>query len=129
MDDLRWTELVRDIKGDNIERMVEASECLLNEAEESDVPRLLALLKSEDSVVRESAAWALALVGGPTVLLDLFDAYQRGLDEGFDNDGFTAALIELVSRKKADSRERLLQLCESPTPYIQKYAKWLLEFC
>jgi len=129
MDDLRWSQLVRDIEADDIERTVEACEALQKEAEESDVPRLLALLQNDNFVVREAAAWPLTVLSGPAVLDDLFDAYQRGFDEGLDNDSFTAALVELVNLNKTESCKSLLRLRESSIPHIRKYSEWLLEFC
>jgi hypothetical protein len=59
----------------------------------------------------------------------LFVAYQRGIDEGHDNDGFTTALIELVEMHSQDSRQRLIELKSTANPVFQKYSDWLLEFC
>ena len=129
MNDNRWHQLVTDIEGDDIELMVEACEHLQNEAEATDVPRLLELLKHESFVVREAASWPLAIVGGPAALSELFLAFQRGFDEGLDNDGFTTALIELVELHPIKSREKLLELKNSPNRLIQENADWLLGFC
>jgi|SRR5687768_13482113 len=128
MNDSRWQQLIATIKGDDVEAMVLACEALYKEADTSDVPRLLQLLENEDFVVREAAAWPLASVGGPEVLPELFLAYQRGFDDGHDNDGFTTALIELVELHPNDSRQKLLELKVSSNPIIQKYAEWLLQF-
>ncbi len=129
MEDDRWRQLVTEIQGDDIELMVEACDLLQNEAEAPDIPRLLELLQHESSVVREAAAWPLAIVGGPVVLPELFSAFQRGYDEGLDNDGFTTALIELVQLHPDNSRKKLLDLRNSSNKAFQKYAVWLLEFC
>ena len=68
-----------------------------NASTEEDVPQLVALLEDDSFYVREAAAWPLAELGRTEVLPQLLRAYQRGLDEGDDNDGFSAALIELAS--------------------------------
>ncbi len=129
MNDNRWHQLVNDIKGEDIVLMVEACENLQKEAEATDVPRLLELLNHESFVVREAASWPLAIIGDTTVIPELFTAYQRGLDEGHDNDGFSTALIELVELHAQPARQKLLELKESPNTNFQKYANWLLEFC
>jgi hypothetical protein len=43
-------------------------------------------------------------IGGPKYLPQLFDAYQLGFEEGYDNDGFTTALVELVELHKVEVR-------------------------
>jgi hypothetical protein len=56
-------------------------------------------LNDEDFLVPEAAAWPVSELAGPSAL-EKFVAYQRGLDQGHDNDGLTAALIDLWSRVK-----------------------------
>ncbi|MEP7213748.1 MAG: HEAT repeat domain-containing protein [Acidobacteriota bacterium] len=129
MNDTKWHQLIESIQGDDIERMVEASEHLYKEAEDSDVPRLLKLLEDDSFVVREAAAWPLASVGGADALPALFLAYKRGFDEGLDNDGFTTALIELVELNRGSCSSRLVELQGSSNPDFRRYATWLLEFC
>jgi hypothetical protein len=125
----RWNQLVHDLEGDDIERMVEASEYLQRESTDEDIPRLLELLHRSSFVVREAAAWPLASIGGPRFLPELFDAYQKGFDEGYDNDGFSTALIELVELHKDEARTNLRSLLESPNPLYRENATWLLDFC
>jgi hypothetical protein len=48
----RWKQLIKDIEGEDIELMVEASEQLRNESTAEDVARLLELLRHPDFVVR-----------------------------------------------------------------------------
>jgi hypothetical protein len=71
----------------------------------------------------------LAELVGPTVLRELFAAYQKGFDEGHDNDGFTAALIELSALLPTETRAALLAIVGTETGALQDHAKWLLEFC
>src|SRR6476660_6759778 len=129
MELVRWNQLVHDIKGDDIERMVESAELLMKESTAQDIPRLLELLTHTDFVVREAAAWPLSIVGGPEYLPQLFDAYQKGFDDGHDNDGFTAALIELIELHLDAGRSKLEELSASTNSNYKKHASWLLEFC
>lgn len=129
MELVRWNQLIHDIEGDDIEGMVDASEALHKESTTEDIPRLLDLLTHDNFVVREAAAWPLSIVGGPAYLPQLFDAYQKGLDEGHDNDGCTAALIELVELHKEDARHSLSELLKSSNPVYRENAVWLLDFC
>ena len=125
----RWNQLVRDIEGEAVDLMVEASQHLEEESTEEDIPRLLDLLLHPDFVVREAAAWPLSVIAGPEYLPQLFDAYQKGFDEGHDNDGFSTALVQLVELHKEESRRKLNELIESSNPLYRKKAAWLSEFC
>lgn len=129
MNDSRWHQLVNNIEGEDINLMVEACEHLQNEAEMSDVSRLVELLEHDSFVVREAAAWPLAILGDVTVIPELFTAYQRGFGEGHDNDGLSAALAAMAELHPEPVRQSLLELIKSTNLAYQKYAKWLLEFC
>ena len=87
------------------------------------------LLNDEDFFVREAAAWPVSELAGPESLDRLLMAYQRGLDEGHDNDGFTAALIDLVESHQESSREILQRLAKSGDKAKRENALWLLQFC
>ncbi len=128
MNEEHWNHLVVAIKGDDIESMVEACERLHREAEVEDIPKLVELLKDKDFVVREAAAWPLARLGATHTFEQLFLAYQRGFNEGHDNDGFTTALIELAELHAEDSRKSLADLQTRPNPVLQRYSSWLLTF-
>jgi hypothetical protein len=129
MKDSRWHQLVADIEGDDIELMVEACEHLQKEAEVSDVSRLVKLLEHESFVVREAAAWPLALLGDATVIPELFVAYERGFAEGHDNDGFSSALAEMTTLHREPVRRALIELKYSTNLNFREYANWLLDFC
>jgi len=79
--------------------------------------------------LREAAAWPISEIAGPALLRELLTAYQRGLNEGQDNDGFTAALVDLATVNPLGCRGVLQQLADSETGTIQENAIWLLEFC
>ena len=94
-----------------------------------DVPHLLELLSDDSFFVREAAAWPLSDLGCVSALPQLLAAYQRGLDDGHDNDGFSAALVDLVSVNRGEAKAQLETLAHSPDQKVARTAKWLLEFC
>jgi hypothetical protein len=63
------------------------------------------------------------------VLRELLVAFQRGLDDGYDNDGFATALVGLVETNKVASRQVLRGLAEDTDPAMRENAIWLLDFC
>lgn len=93
-----------------------------------DIPWLLGLLKHECFFVREAAAWPLVELAGPSVLVQLLTAYDLGLDEGHDNDGFGTALFELLELHPTEAQIALRQLGKSDDKKMQGHAAWLLEF-
>jgi len=129
MNDAEWREVERDLRDSkNVDRRVAAATKLNGAASSSDVPRLMALLKDEDFFVREAAAWPISELVGSAALPELLAAYQRGFDQGHDNDGFTTALIELAEANKVVAKEALDRLVGADDPALKKNAEWLLEF-
>lgn len=110
-------------------RLVAANEKIHNASTYDDLPWLMTLLNDSDFMVREAAAWPISELAGASALSDLLVAYQRGFDEGQDNDSFSTALIELVEADKQVAREMLTHLTSSNNPALRENAKWLLEFC
>jgi hypothetical protein len=107
MNDHDWEALVRDLRStDDIDVMVAAARRLHRTASPEDLPRLSELLRDESFFVREAAAWPLSELAGAAALPDLFEAYQRGVDEGHDADGFSAVLIELAAADPDGVRTR-----------------------
>lgn len=124
-----WNEIVSALDASEVSTCVEAASRLHAEAEIKDIPRLLALLENDSFFVREAAAWPLAKLVGPSVLPQLFSAYQRGFDEGHDNDGFTAALLEIPFLFPTETKLSLTNLIKVGDEKTKDYAQWLLEFC
>ena len=58
----------------------------------------------------------------------LLAAYNRGLAEGHDNDGFSAALIDLVQSKPTEARAQLFAFADSNDEELRLSAAWLLGF-
>jgi hypothetical protein len=73
---------------------------------------LIELLADESFFVREAAAWPLSDLGRLDALPQLLAAYQRGLAEGHDNDGFSASLIDLVQSEPVEGARSVVRLCE-----------------
>ncbi|MBN8733849.1 MAG: hypothetical protein J0L64_25155 [Acidobacteria bacterium] len=125
-----WDTLVAALRNvEQTDQACAAAEKLYKEATEEDVPKLLTLLSDDEAFVREAAAWPLSGLGQAPFLKALLVAYQRGLDEGLDNDGFSAALIDLVEVKRQESAAELRLLACDPSAHIRKNASWLMKFC
>jgi hypothetical protein len=130
MDATAWDEVLADLAARDVDRNVAAASRLHTEATIEDVPKLLSLLnEGSNFFIREAAAWPLAELAGPTVLRELFVGYQRGFDEGHDNDGFTAALIEIAALYPREARVALSNIAASAEEPMRGHAQWLIEFC
>lgn len=129
MNSSSWTEIVSALGSFDVEVCVNAANRLHVESSIEDVPALLSLLRSADFLSREAAAWPLAELTGPMHLPELLLAYQRGFDEGQDNDGFTAALLEIASLYPAEAKPVLLNLGRTLEEPLRGHAAWLLEHC
>jgi hypothetical protein len=124
-----WNKIVSALDASDVSNCVEAASRLHADAGIEDVPKLLALLENDSFFVREAAAWPLAELAGPSVLPQLFSAYQRGFDEGHDNDGFTAALLEIPFLFPTETKPSLANLIKIADEKTKGHAQWLLEFC
>src|SRR5260370_36250402 len=114
MDKQDWDELIRVLRDtSNIDEAAAAATRLHKSATSEDLPRLMELLKDDDFFVREAAAWPVSELAGPAALEALLAAYQRGLDQGHDNDGVATALIELMAANRGSSQESLHGLVEA----------------
>lgn len=129
MNALAWSEIVSGLGSQDVDACVNAASRLHSEASAEDIPALLGLLDTGDFFVREAAAWPLAELTGLDHLPQLLLAYQRGFDEGHDNDGFSAALLEIPSLFPAEARRVIEALARSSDARLRGHAEWLLEFC
>jgi HEAT repeat protein len=130
MTEEEWDDLNRRLRNrDDTEVAVAAAQQLQEVATRDDLPKLMEMLNDEDSFLREAAAWPVSELAGPASLETLLAAYQRGMDEGHDNDGLAAALIGLVEKQPEASRETLQRLAGSGDKAKRDNAQWLLEFC
>jgi len=130
MSDKEWEELIRTLRdSDDGASLAAAAARLHTTATAEDLMRLIDLLKDDDFFVREAAAWPVSELAGPSALRELLVAYQLGIDDGHDNDGFATALIGLVEKNKLTSRQVLQALADEPNPTMRENSLWLLEFC
>jgi hypothetical protein len=130
MDTAAWDHSLLDLAAHDVDRNVGAAKRLYDESTMEDVPRLLTLLQEgSDFFVREAAAGPLAALAAPSVVHELLIGYQRGFEEGHDNDGFTAALIEGASLFPTEMKEALNGIIASAEEPIRGHALWLIDFC
>lgn len=128
--DPEWSALVRDLQQvADVDVMVAAASRLLSGSIEEDVPKLNILLQEDSAFVREAAAWPLTELTGVALLPALLPAFQRGIDDGHDNDGFATALIGMVEADSEKARSLLSELLASGDAAMRDNARWLLEFC
>jgi hypothetical protein len=124
-----FASIVSELSNEDINVCVEAAGRLHKESEAEDLPKLLVLLESNDFFIREAAAWPLVELAGVKFLPELLTAYQRGFDEGHDNDGFTPALLEIPALYPGTTRQALETIIGSYEEPMRGHAAWLLEFC
>ncbi len=110
-------------------RAVAAAAALQRDASVEDVPRLVALLSDSEFFVREAAAWPLSDLGRVEALPQLIEAHKAGSADGHDNDGLSAAVVDLVTANASASRPILLALIERSDSRARAVAEWLLSFC
>jgi HEAT repeat protein len=129
MTESAWEEIIEGLRSSDASIAASAAERLHKQASSVDLHRLLELLGDDDAFLREAAAWPISALAGPSYLHELLIAYQRGFDDGLDNDGFTTALIDLAAGNPLECREALLRLTRSESATLRESATWLLEFC
>ena len=130
MNESEWSRIEADLRnGTDLDLMVGAAERLHRAASSEDVGRLRELLADDDFFVREAAAWPLSELAGVSHLPALLHALRRGIEEGHDNDGLTAALVDLAESEPAAVRTALEALIDSPRSDVQEEARWLMQFC
>lgn len=124
-----WSETVAALQSRDVDICVAAAARLHEDATPENVPALLELLKTGDSFEREAAAWPLVEISGASHLCELLAAYQKGFEEGDDNDGFTAALLEIPALFPIEAKWELTKLGSAASDPIGAHCLWLLEFC
>jgi HEAT repeat protein len=107
-------DALRDVS--DVDSAIAAAAQLQESASSEDIPPLVHLLSDRSFFVREAEAWPLSDLGRVDVLPELLAAYQRGLDEGHDNDGFSAARIDLVQSKRVQAEAQLQVLARRSPP-------------
>ena len=130
MESQAWAQILEGLAARDVATCVAAAERVHAEASLADIPKLLELLRDgADFFAREAAAWPLAELAGPEHLRPLLVAYQRGFEEGHDNDGFAGALLEIPALFPSEARAALLDLVGTTEGKMREHAQWLLTFC
>lgn len=122
-----WVEITRDLASKDVDIAVTACEALHAQTDQDDVPRLLELLADSDFFIREAAAWPLTELAGAHVLPQLLIAYQRGYDEGHDNDGFSTALLQIPALFP-ESKIQVTKLLDTAEGSQREHLMWLMDF-
>ena len=114
-----------------VDGLIKVFERLKSIATEADLPALVAAIQSPKNNfwTRELFADPICGLGGADYLEPLLKASQLGLDEGHDNDGFDALLIELAHIEPEKCRAKLEELMARDGFKHREAANWLLEFC
>jgi HEAT repeat protein len=128
MSKTNWSQLIEDLRGEDIERLVNAYQKIYEVADESHVPELYSLLNDESFVVREAAASPLARLEGVKALPYLLQAYTRGFQDGHDNDGLTATITDLLDDMSEEVAPLLLEMLHSEESETRANAAWALGF-
>lgn len=124
-----WNDIVSGLGNPDVPTCMQAASRLHASAAPEDISRLLSLLEGDNFFAREAAAWPLAELAGPAALPQLLKAYQRGFDEGHDNDGFSAALLEIPALFGPEATRAIAGLAQTAEGAMRGHAQWLLEFC
>jgi hypothetical protein len=111
--------------------LMEAYAELMNLVTHDDLPILIEEIRSptSDFFVRESLALPIIRIGGVKFLPDIIYAFDLNLKENYDNDGFSAFLVELAESDQSGCQAELDKILKSKDESLKESAKWLMEFC
>ncbi len=127
MSTLQWDELIADLRGDDVDRALAASEQIAAIITAADLPRIYPLAEDEDYFVRVMAGDILAKTAGIAALPTLLAIMLRNEEEGFDNDGLDHATKALIDANPITARTTLEQVARNGNREAKKLAAWGLE--
>ena len=132
------TELKQIFDGQNgeggevdVDGVLAAFSRLMENATPEDLPELLKAIRLPENNfwTRELLSEPIAALGGASQLEPLFDAFEKGRNEGHDNDRFQAVLIGIAEADPEECRAALeALLTRDDFPHTDR-AEWLLTFC
>jgi len=128
MSKLNWSQLIQDLRSEDVERSVNACQKIDEMADESHIQELYSLLNDESFFIREAAANPLARLEGVKALPRLFQAYTRGFQDGHDNDGLSVTIVGLIEENKEKVTPLLLEMLQSEDIDKRANAAWALGF-
>jgi hypothetical protein len=120
-----------DFDDNDVDSKLDAFERLKAATTKNDLPQLIDAIKSfrNDFWIRELLSEPISDLGGADYLPELFDALQKNLEEGHDNDGFHHHLMEIAWFEPVKCKQVLLGLLANEDFIHRETAQWLLEFC
>ena len=127
MEDAIFEKIINDLRfgdGDPLQVIKKLEEI----ANESHIPQLQRLLQDDNFFIRETAAGPYAQLMGVRALPLLLQAQIRGYEDGHDNDGLDAVIMELVEVRKTEISSTLLEMLTKENPKTRAQAAWLLGF-
>lgn len=127
MSTLPWDDLLADLRGDDVDRALAASEQIATHLGEDDLPRIYTLAEDEDYFVRVMAGDILAKSAGVVALPTLLAIMIRNEEEGFDNEGLDSAVKVLIDANPITARAELKMLEQKNEPAARRIAAWGLE--
>jgi hypothetical protein len=122
---------LQDVDGDiDINGVLDAFYRLNAVASREDLPLLLHAMRSprNNFWTRELLSEPIARLGGSAVLEPLFVAFAANVEEGHDNDGFAAFLIQIAETDPEGCIAECNRLLALPSFQHGDLAKWLLTF-
>jgi HEAT repeat protein len=128
MSDTHWSQLIQDLRSENIERAVRASEEISETANKTNISDLYSLLEDDSFFIREAAAFPLIRLEGVTALPALFRALSRGIQDGHDNDGMCAALSDLLDQNQPEVLPLLQNMLLDEDENVRANAAWAFGF-
>lgn len=125
----KWKTLVETMLDSiNSKEAVKAARTISKTAEASHVKELYALLKSDNFFVREAVAEPLARLEGAASLPALFDALEKGEDQGHDNDGLVNTIIGTLEKHKKKAAAFLTGMVKSEKTASRANGVWGMGF-
>jgi hypothetical protein len=124
-----WTALLTEVRGNDVDRAVEAARKIEERSTEADIPRLRQLVQdAENFFVRECLAAPLAKLGDFGSLPLLLHAMQRGTDEGYDNDSLSSIIAEIIETHPREAEPLLAEMARTSNDSEREWAAWALGF-
>jgi HEAT repeat protein len=123
-----WPQVIEDLRSRDTDRAVRAFERLGAIADESRIAELYAMLNDKDFFIREAAAVPLARLEGVKALPSLFGALTRGTQDGHDNDGLVATVVDLLQANRSEVPPILQEMLSDEREDYRALAAWALGY-
>jgi hypothetical protein len=122
-----WEPLLSDLRGDDIELALAASETIAAGVTPADLPRVYVLARDDDYFVRVMAGDILAKTAGISALQVLLQIMLRNEAEGYENDGLDTVIKAMIDANPITARATLQLLGREGDDRARALARWGLE--